>query len=67
MPHEVELNHWTHPRLAEDHPMSDRWSILFKGKFILTFGSKGEALVAVLRYGWTITDRAGDIEGRSRD
>lgn len=67
MPHEVELDHWTHPRLPAEHPMSDRWLVLFKGKAILTFGSKSEALAAVIGYGWTLTDRAGDIEGHWRD
>lgn len=47
--------------------MSDRWLVLFKGKAILTFGSKSEALAAVIGYGWTLTDRAGDIEGHWRD
>lgn len=54
MPHEVELSHWPHPRLPATHPLSDRWTVLYRGKPLLTFGSKGEALEAVLRYGWTI-------------
>jgi len=54
----VEIEHWTNGRLPPAHPLHSRWSILFKGKAILTFGSEGEARNSAAANGWVVAESA---------
>lgn len=51
----VSIDHWTNNRVPVGHPLSDRWSLIFEGKSILTFGSEAEALGAAAKHGWMVT------------
>ena len=53
-PHIIEIQHWTNTRLPAGHRLSERWSILFGGKAIMTFGSELEARRAAKGYGWMV-------------
>jgi hypothetical protein len=60
----IEIQHWTHPRLPAGHRLSERWSILLRGKSIMTFESELEARRVATGYGWTVAANGiGGTEG----
>lgn len=63
-PYVIEIEHWTHPRLPAGHRLSERWSILLKGKPIMTFESEVEARRVARGYGWLVASSGiGGTEG----
>ena len=64
IPELVEIQHWTHPRQPAGHRLSERWSILLRGKTIMTFESEIAARRAAKGYGWVVASNGiGGTEG----
>ena len=63
--HRVHIEHWQHPRLPADHHLSGRWSIMFRGRAILTFSSAAEAIEAARVNRWTVEHTPVALGGAS--